>query len=288
MAGFAKLFGSIVTSSIWCQDHKVLRIWIAMLATCDSDGIVEGSVPGFASLCRVSIDDLEIALEVLTGPDPHSRTPDNEGRRVQVVPGGWKILNYKIYRDRGQAKEGSRAPYMRTRRAHKSDPELPDAPDCNALQNGATGYTEAEYRVQSTEKDKEQRPAPSAPASTPSGKKPRKIQTTALKSDSQKAFEAIWSTPPKTFSRWSAEEKTWLDEPVPKGSRMEGERAFQALVDAQVETPRVLYAAFHAYITEAEGPKKGFFQAVSTFFGPKKATYLEWLDRGRQLAKETA
>jgi hypothetical protein len=212
---------------------------------------------------------------------------------VQVVPGGWKILNYKIYRDRGQAKEGSRAPYHRARRAAKAaDPDIPDLPssgECSAIQKPVSRYTEAEAEAEAVkEKDKE-RPAPSAPASPLSGKKPRKVvRTTWLKPESVKAFDAIWSTPPKTFRKWNAEEKVWVDEPVAKGSRLEGERAFQALVDAGVEVPRILYAAFHAYITEADGPKKGFFQAVSTFFGPKKATYLEWLDRGRQLAKESA
>jgi hypothetical protein len=33
------------------------------------------------------------------GPDPHSRTPEHEGRRVAKVEGGWLILNHKKYRD---------------------------------------------------------------------------------------------------------------------------------------------------------------------------------------------
>jgi len=113
MAGYSKLFSSIVTSSIWCEDNIVLRVWIAMLATCNSDGIVEGSVPGFASLARVSPGEMRHALERLLAPDPDSRTPDNEGRRLAVIPGGWAILNYEDYRNRCQSKDGSRAEYMR-------------------------------------------------------------------------------------------------------------------------------------------------------------------------------
>jgi hypothetical protein len=119
VAGWAKLFGSIVTSSVWTEDDATLRVWIAMLATADSEGIVEGSVPGFASLARVSVEQMENALEKLTAPDPYSRTPDHEGRRLEVVEGGWLILNYAKYRQQAQAKEGSRAPYYRSYRTRK-------------------------------------------------------------------------------------------------------------------------------------------------------------------------
>jgi hypothetical protein len=117
MAGYVKVFDSLLTSSLWCHEHYVLRIWIAMLARCNSQGVVEGSVPGFASLCRVTTEEMRAALELFTSPDPDSRTPDHEGRRLEVVPGGWRILNYKAYRDKGQEKEGSKAPFMRALRA---------------------------------------------------------------------------------------------------------------------------------------------------------------------------
>jgi hypothetical protein len=114
--GWTKLFASLVTSSVWCEDDATVRVWIAMLATADSEGLVEGSVPGFANLARVSVDQMRAAIARLSGPDPDSRTPDHEGRRIEAAPGGWRILNYHSYRDRPQAKEGSRAPYMRAYR----------------------------------------------------------------------------------------------------------------------------------------------------------------------------
>lgn len=124
MAGFAKLFSSIVTSSVWCVDHATFKVWIGLLATADADGIVEGSVPGFASLCRVTEDELRAALEKFSAPDPNSRTPDYEGRRIEAIPGGWRILNYLAYRQRAQAKEGSRAPYHREWRKRKREEQF--------------------------------------------------------------------------------------------------------------------------------------------------------------------
>ena len=120
MPGFTKLFSSIVTSSIWVEDNATLRVWIAMMAQADADGNVEGTIPGFANLARVSIPEMERAVGILSATDRHSRTPDFEGRRIERFDGGWKLLNYKAYRERGQAKEGSRAPYMRAYRKRES------------------------------------------------------------------------------------------------------------------------------------------------------------------------
>ncbi len=131
--GFVKLFSSIVTSSIWCEDDATLRVWVAMLATANIDGVVEGSVPGFANLSRVGIPACEAAILKLSSPDPYSRTKDHEGRRIEEIPGGWRILNYRQYRERAQDKDGSRAPYMRSRRAQARATTEEKPPEDGAL-----------------------------------------------------------------------------------------------------------------------------------------------------------
>lgn len=119
MAGWTKLFSSIVTSSIWCEDDKTFRVWVALLALSDQEGLVEGSVPGLANLCRLTPDEMRAALEKLSSPDPDSRSPEFEGRRIEKIEGGWKLLNYEKYRQKAVAGEGSRAPYYRAYRARK-------------------------------------------------------------------------------------------------------------------------------------------------------------------------
>ncbi len=119
MSGYAKLSASIVTSSIWCEDDKTFRMWIAMLAMADAKGHVDGSLPGMASLCRITIPEAEASLVRLLAPDPYSRTPDHDGRRLIVAPGGWLIVNYELYRNQSQSKDGSRAEYFRRYRAGK-------------------------------------------------------------------------------------------------------------------------------------------------------------------------
>ena len=142
------MFSSIVTSSIWNESDSTRIVWITMLAMADADGIVEGTASGFAPLARVSIEQMEAAIETLSSPDRHSRTKDNEGRRIEIIEGGWKLLNYKLHRQKAQDSEGSRAPAMRAYRARKRQEygngnALPeDVTRYTPLQESVTGYTE--------------------------------------------------------------------------------------------------------------------------------------------------
>lgn len=126
LAGWTKLFSSIVTSSIWCEDDKTFRVWVALLALSDQEGIVEGSVPGLANLCRLQPAEMRAALEKLASPDPDSRSPEFEGRRIEKIEGGWRLLNYEKYRQKAVAGEGSRAPYYRAYRARKRAEQFKD------------------------------------------------------------------------------------------------------------------------------------------------------------------
>jgi hypothetical protein len=99
VTGYTKLFNSIVTSTIWQEDLPTKVIWITLLAMSDSDGTVEGSIPGLAHVAGVTIEACERSLIKLQQPDKYSRTPDHDGRRLEVVDGGWFILNRAKYRD---------------------------------------------------------------------------------------------------------------------------------------------------------------------------------------------
>ena len=102
MAGFSKLFSSIVTSTIWREDDKTRILWITMLALTDANGVVEGSVPGLGDMARMTTEECRASLLKLSSPDPDSRTKDFEGRRIEEVEGGWRILNYAKYRNKGR------------------------------------------------------------------------------------------------------------------------------------------------------------------------------------------
>ena len=111
MAGYTKLFNSLVASTIWREDDKTRIVWITMLALKDERHVVEASVPGLADLAHVSLADCEKALHRLLAPDKWSRNQEFDGRRIEPVSGGWKILNGEFYRHK--MSEDDRRTYQR-------------------------------------------------------------------------------------------------------------------------------------------------------------------------------
>jgi hypothetical protein len=99
MNTYAKLFSSIVHSTIWREPDHVRLVWITMLAISDRHGQVAASLPGLADVARVTLDQCSDAISKLSAPDEYSRSKDYEGRRIADMPGGWLILNYARHRD---------------------------------------------------------------------------------------------------------------------------------------------------------------------------------------------
>ena len=121
MAGYTKLFGSILHSTVWHTPGHVRLVWITMLAMSDRDGIVEASVPGLAIAARVERSQCEQALAMFLAPDPDSRTKAFEGRRIEEVDGGWRLLNHAVYRERASADEQREKSAIRMRRKRERD-----------------------------------------------------------------------------------------------------------------------------------------------------------------------
>lgn len=103
--GFAKLFTTLVTSTIWGEEDKIRIVWITMLALKNEFGVVESSVPGLATMARVDVEWCRKAIEKFKAPDPDSRTKAFEGRRIEEVEGGWLVLNHKKYQDKFGSEE---------------------------------------------------------------------------------------------------------------------------------------------------------------------------------------
>lgn len=96
--GYAKIFSSILASSIWAEDDRTRLVWITMLVMSDENGTVRSSVPGLAHMARVPIADCEVAIRKFLSPDPHTLTAAHEGRRIEALEGGWRLLNHEKYK----------------------------------------------------------------------------------------------------------------------------------------------------------------------------------------------
>jgi len=69
-----------------------------MLAMADKNGRVWGSIPGLANRAQVPVVETRKALHKFLSPDPDSRTRICEGRRIENIDGGWRLINHSKFR----------------------------------------------------------------------------------------------------------------------------------------------------------------------------------------------
>lgn len=99
-SGYTKLFGDIVTSTIWQEPAGCRVLWITILALKDRDHVCRATVPALANLSGITIEECEQWLEKFEAPDKYSRSQENEGRRIEPVDGGWRVMNGEKYQER--------------------------------------------------------------------------------------------------------------------------------------------------------------------------------------------
>ena len=102
---YCKLSSGIVYSSIWQEDAETCKIWVSLLALKDKRGLVTQNMVGMARLINVPYGRCLEAIEKFTQPDPRSKTPEDDGRRIRRVPEGLMILNHQKYQELGWSDE---------------------------------------------------------------------------------------------------------------------------------------------------------------------------------------
>jgi hypothetical protein len=116
--GFTKLDSGIVDSSIWGEDAETCKVWITLLALSNSCGDVRGSIGWLAWKSKVPAAKCAFAIAKFIAPDPASRNPENDGRRLEETDRGWHLLNYEEYRDFSYSENPSAVRMRRMRASH--------------------------------------------------------------------------------------------------------------------------------------------------------------------------
>jgi hypothetical protein len=104
---YTPLFSKIVDSSLWSEPDHVVKMFVTMLALKDQDFVVRWTAFALGKKCwpqdlaegvaeRRAMD----ALKILSEPDTSRIEPQPfDGRRIERVMDGYKILNGEHYRD---------------------------------------------------------------------------------------------------------------------------------------------------------------------------------------------
>lgn len=164
---YNKLFTKILDSSIWLEAIPTRLVWLTFLAVMDEAGFVQfASVPNAALRARVPLAAAEKAIACLEAPDPLSADPENEGRRIEKVPGGWMVLNAEKYRDlvtRANSQAQTRARVAKHREKKRNAPVTVDSvtsENGNAHVTPSEAYTEARSESGSEEEQRIERASP--------------------------------------------------------------------------------------------------------------------------------
>ena len=154
-SGYVKIYGSILGSSVWAEAPSTRIVWITMLALADQNGHVEASVGGLARFANVSPRQCAAALEILAAPDPDSKSPAFEGRRIEKADRGWTILNYRTYREMQSPKQAADAERQRQHRER-----IKAERDVSQLSQSVATTVDVDEAVTATATESSSTPAP--------------------------------------------------------------------------------------------------------------------------------
>jgi len=122
---YAKIFTSLFEGSMRGQPDLIL-VFLNLLCNCDENGVVDRHWRAVADETGLTHENVKVAINALESPDPESRTPTDQGRRIVRLDGhrdwGWMIVNYSYYRklaSREQSKTKTRE-RVRVYRAKRS------------------------------------------------------------------------------------------------------------------------------------------------------------------------
>lgn len=140
---FAKVFSQIFDSSIR-EDPAVRFTFMDFLILADVNGVVDMTQEAISARTNRPIEVIRETILQLQGPDPRSRTPDNEGRRIVLLDEhrdwGWLIVNYDRFRKTASAEQQREKTLARVRKYRNSSTlQSCNAPvthgnACNAMQ----------------------------------------------------------------------------------------------------------------------------------------------------------
>jgi hypothetical protein len=99
---YGKLFVSMYEGTLYGQWQAIITLQ-QLVILADADGVVDMTPPAIAARTSIPLDIIEAGLKQLSEVDRYSRTPTEDGRRIVPIdpdrPWGWRIVNYRYYRD---------------------------------------------------------------------------------------------------------------------------------------------------------------------------------------------
>lgn len=156
---FVVLDAEILSSSVWSEAAHVRLVWITLLILCDTEGYVGAAIPGIARAAGVSLEEARDAMDRLQQPDPFSRTKASDGRRVEVVDRGFRVLNFLDHLDRLSSERKKARDRVRMHRLRKRNSNAAETTVTPTVAQGVGTRDQGPGTSEQTESRKEEPPA---------------------------------------------------------------------------------------------------------------------------------
>lgn len=132
---YGKIFDTIYRGTLFGHWEAIVTFQ-QLIVLADADGIVDMTPQAIFAHTSIPLEIIEKGLKKLSEPDPYSRTPGEEGRRIVCIdehrPWGWQIVNYLKYKhlkDSDEVREQNRVRAQRFR--DKRNATSRDVTPCN-------------------------------------------------------------------------------------------------------------------------------------------------------------
>lgn len=99
---YGKLFASMYEGTLYGQWQAIVTLQ-QMVILADDEGVIDLTPPALAARTSIPIEVIAKGIADLSEADKYSRSDLHEGRRIVPIdpgrPWGWRIVNYRYYRD---------------------------------------------------------------------------------------------------------------------------------------------------------------------------------------------
>ena len=121
---YGKVFDSMFDGTLASRGPwQALVTFQQMIVLANPDGIVDMTAMAISRRTSIPLEIIELGIAELSKPDPESRTPDEDGRRIVLIDDhrswGWQIVNHAKYQAMRNAAE--RREYLRVAQAERRE-----------------------------------------------------------------------------------------------------------------------------------------------------------------------
>lgn len=138
---YVKLFGSLYQGSLRGKAHAIL-VFMNLLASSDDEGFVDKHFRAISDEVGLTVEEVKSAIIYLESPDPESRSPEQEGRRITRMDGhrdwGWHITNYVKYKNLRNKEERQKQNREAQQRYREKRAKSPSAIVSNSKQSSSS------------------------------------------------------------------------------------------------------------------------------------------------------